>query len=230
MHAAADRMKEFTGVLVSRKYRPGQTYIQLLFRTTDDIQLCLSRNLHMVRELRLGQTYQVHGQRYSMGQKEYVHDPVPTLIQSSTGKRRAWFAASAICLTLLLGAGGVFALQSGNDPAPAPAPKFQNSAEGQQTLSEQTEEPQPEPTDTPSSTDQPASDTVVPTTTSSTPAASTRSTTTRSSRTTSKPATQSTTQTPETPPQEPPVEETPPEPTPGPPADPPAEPPTEPTP
>ena len=116
---------EFTGVLVGRKYRPGHTYVQLIFRTADGIQLSLSRNIQMVRGLNPGQAYHVQGLMHSVGQKIFVRDPMVTLIQRSSSNRHAWLAMGTAGLVLFLGAGGVFALMPDN---PTPTTQIKNQA------------------------------------------------------------------------------------------------------
>jgi hypothetical protein len=225
MHAPVDHMKEFKGVLVSRKYRPGHSYIQLLFQTADDLQLCLSRNVQMVRELQLGQTYQVSGHKYTVGQVEYVRDPVPTLVQPGSGKRRLWFASGAVCLVLLLGVGGLIAMQS-KGSAPAKQPKRKAPAASPQTLSEQTEGSLPSSTTSGDSTEQPTPETTpapVPRSARSTPASTSPAPTPPAPQ----PVTPQSPPPATPPPPPPPPEETPPE---EPPTEPPAEPPAEPTP
>ncbi|MDN5275141.1 MAG: hypothetical protein JWP06_1042 [Candidatus Saccharibacteria bacterium] len=71
---------EFMGVLVDRQYTTGQKYAQLVFETAEGIRLSLSRNINMVRSLRLGLTYKVKGPEHTVGQKRYVHEPTATLV------------------------------------------------------------------------------------------------------------------------------------------------------
>jgi hypothetical protein len=232
MHAAAGDVKEFRGVLVSRKYRPGRKYIQLLFQAGDDLRLCLSQDIDLVRRLQPGQMYQVRGPEYVIGQKPCVCDPLIGLVEPSTGKKRVWFAVGATCLVLLLGMGGVLAMQS-----PAPPEKSRDpvptTKQSQQTLSEQTEEPAPDTADTTPSATQQTPPITTPTTTPVTPSPTTTRTSGRRAPSTSTPSTQTTQPTAPAqasvqPSPSPPVpeEETPPEP---PPEEPPAEPPADPT-
>ena len=187
MHRITGQTREFTGVLLSRKYRPGQRYIQLLFKSADSIQLCLSQDVHMVRELRLGQAYHVSGQEAVVAQKLCLRDPAVTLISQPSSKRRVGLVAGVASVVLLLGVGGgVMALQSDETKPTNAQTKYQPMATGQQqTLSEQTEESQPEPTDTATDKPQPSTPTVTPTT-PTIPVVTTPSNTTRSSRTTPK--------------------------------------------
>lgn len=229
MYAAADHIKEFEGVLVSRKYRPGHDYIQLVFKVGDDLQLCLSQNVQMVRGLRLGETYYVQGQRHVIGQRQYVRNPAVTLVETEAAgsKRRLWFVGSAACLVFLLGVGGVFALFS-DDPKPTKQPRRNAASESQQTLSAQTEEPQPESstTTTPETTTAPAPSTTAPTAAPR----QTRNTTAPSSTPTPPPPVQpSTPPSPPAAPPPPPAEETtPPAENPDPPSETPPEPPADP--
>lgn len=72
----------FTGVLVSRHYKPGQKYVQFVFQTAEGIRLSLSRNAQMVRTLDIGQKYSVEGQEYAVGKKTFVHEPTTLPIQT----------------------------------------------------------------------------------------------------------------------------------------------------
>jgi hypothetical protein len=81
MDASADNMAGFTGVLVGRRYKAGQKYIQLAFNTTEGLRLSLSRNLRMVRALSMGKTYHVEGPEIILGEKVFIKEPVATLIQ-----------------------------------------------------------------------------------------------------------------------------------------------------
>jgi hypothetical protein len=90
MYAAAGNMSSFTGVLVRRQYKPGQKYIQLLFKTPQGIKLALTRDPQMVRSLTEGRIYNVEGQEYSLGDKTAVQDAtVAPIISNKFSKKRA---------------------------------------------------------------------------------------------------------------------------------------------
>ena len=74
---------EFMGILVDRQYIAGQKYAQLVFETAEGIRLSISRNVNMVRSLRLGLTYKVKGPEHAVGQKRYVHEPTTTLVSAT---------------------------------------------------------------------------------------------------------------------------------------------------
>jgi hypothetical protein len=107
MDAAADNMVDFTGVLVGRRYRPGQKYIQLVFNTTEGLRLSLSRNLQMVRSLSIGNTYRIKGTEYAFGEKIFIKEPTATLVQSEGsffGRHKILvLVAAAVTITCTLG-------------------------------------------------------------------------------------------------------------------------------
>jgi hypothetical protein len=119
MYAPAGNMTGFTGTLVGRRYQPGQKYIQLVFKTTEGLKLSLSRNLNMVRSLRVGLTYWVEGPEISLKQKTYIHEPIATLVQPTTSlfkRYRIIFATTAVVI-VLGAAGSVLALKKDSTPS-----------------------------------------------------------------------------------------------------------------
>jgi hypothetical protein len=84
MYASAGNVTNFTGVLLRRQYKPGQKYIQLIFKTTDGLKLSLSRNIQMVKDLHEGKTYHVKGLEYVHGQKTFIHEPTAQLVSKKT--------------------------------------------------------------------------------------------------------------------------------------------------
>jgi hypothetical protein len=107
MDAAADNLTGFTGVLVGRRYRPGQKYIQLVFKTTEGLKLSLSRNLQMVRSLSVGNTYHVEGAEYVLGKKVVIKEPTANLVQSkgSFFGRHKVLVSVMVALTITSAAG-----------------------------------------------------------------------------------------------------------------------------
>ena len=109
---------EFTGVLVDRQYTTGQKYAQLVFETAEGIRLSLSRNIDMVRSLRLGLTYKVSGLERTVGQKSYIHGPTATLVSANKlsliSKRYKIFIPLAISLVVVLSGVGVLAYATHN--------------------------------------------------------------------------------------------------------------------
>jgi hypothetical protein len=125
MYAPAGNMTGFTGTLVGRRYKPGQKYIQLVFKTTEGFKLSLSRNLNMVRSLSVGLTYWVEGPEVCLEQKTFIHEPVATLVQpkSSLFKRyRVFFAMGAVVMVVVI-AGSVIALTKPSTPSAQPVAK-----------------------------------------------------------------------------------------------------------
>jgi hypothetical protein len=133
MYASSQELADFTGVLVQRQYKPGQKYIQLVFKTAEGLQLSLSRNLEMVRSLSVGNTYHVRGQQHTLGRKQYIHEPVAvpiTVRPSFLRHHRRVLAATAVCLVIVSGSGTAFMLA--HSPAsPKPSASSANVAKPQ---------------------------------------------------------------------------------------------------
>jgi hypothetical protein len=104
MYAPAGNISDFTGVLVRRQYKPGEKYIQLLFKTDKGFRLTLTRNPQMVGSLNEGQTYHVEGQQYVIGQKTVIHEPKATLLASKPGffRKNKWFIAASIAAVIIV--------------------------------------------------------------------------------------------------------------------------------
>jgi hypothetical protein len=101
-YAPAQNMATFTGTLVGRRYKPGQKYIQLVFKTAEGLRLSLTRDLHTVRQLTMGQTYQIEGSEYIQGQKSFIYEPKASLVQprAKSLKKRKIVIASVILLVI----------------------------------------------------------------------------------------------------------------------------------
>jgi hypothetical protein len=104
MEASAGSMTQFTGTLVGRQYKPGQKYIQLVFKTAEGLHLSITRNLQMVRSLSVGNTYQVKGEIFTLGKKKVIREPVAILVQPQAKKafykRRSLIIVSAAVLLI----------------------------------------------------------------------------------------------------------------------------------
>jgi hypothetical protein len=164
MYAPAGNMTGFTGTLVGRRYQPGQKYIQLVFKTTEGLKLSLSRNLNMVRSLRVGLTYWVEGPEISLKQKTYIHEPIATLVQPTTSLfKRYRIIFATIAVVIVLGAAGsVLALKK--DSTPSASQPQAPAAATEETVTPQTKDT----TDTaPTSTEQDQLVARAPSTTSS---------------------------------------------------------------
>jgi hypothetical protein len=99
----------FDGTLVRRQYRPGQKYIQLVFKTAGDTKLSLSRNARLAKSLEIGQKYRVHGEEYQVGDRLYIHEPTATpLPYTSKGSRKLRYAGFGL-VALALAGGATFA-------------------------------------------------------------------------------------------------------------------------
>jgi hypothetical protein len=120
MEASAGSMTQFTGTLVGRQYKPGQKYIQLVFKTAEGLHLSITRNLQMVRSLSVGKTYHVKGEEFTLGKKQVIREPVAILVQPKLAlrKRRYLIITGAVVL-LAAGTAGAVSLKSPHGTAPA---------------------------------------------------------------------------------------------------------------
>lgn len=116
---------EFMGVLVDRQYTTGQKYAQLVFETAEGIRLSLSRNINMVRSLRLGLTYKVKGLERTVGQKRYIHEPIATLVTANKlsliSKRYKILIPITACLIVVLGGVGALTYAAHSTSTNSPA-------------------------------------------------------------------------------------------------------------
>ena len=112
---------EFMGVLVDRKYTSSQRCVQLVFDTAEGIRLSLSRNVDLVRSLKLGLTYRINGPEHVVGQKRYIHEPTATLVpvteSPSFFRRYKILIPAAIGLVVVLGGAGAWAYISADSQA-----------------------------------------------------------------------------------------------------------------
>ncbi len=107
----------FVGTLVRRQYKPGQRYIQLVFETPTDTKLSLSRNLDMVRSLKVGETYRIEGAERLLGNKKYIYEPVAIPLPRSSKKSRTLrFAAFGGVACLLIAGGVITSAQLRDEP------------------------------------------------------------------------------------------------------------------
>jgi hypothetical protein len=114
MYATAGDMSSFTGTLLRRQYKPGQKYIQLLFKTPQGVKLALTRDPKMVETLSEGKIYKVEGQDFIIGDKKAVQDPVVAPIQPGIfSKKRAIVLSVAMFLILGVSAYAFFPAKHG---------------------------------------------------------------------------------------------------------------------
>jgi hypothetical protein len=125
MYAQAGNMSDFTGVLVRRQYKPGEKYIQLLFKTDDGLRLTVTRNPKMVSSLDEGQMYHVEGQQYNIGQKTVIREPKATLLKSEPGfvRKNKWFIAASIIAVIIVAAVFSLLFKSPHSSANSATPK-----------------------------------------------------------------------------------------------------------
>lgn len=125
---AAVGMADFAGEFVKLHYRPGQKFIQLIFRTPEGDCLSLSRNVKMARSLVPGQTYTVQGEIRMLGKKQYVHEP--TVVQakgaSAAASRLPFVRAHAralaiVAIVVALAVAGTLVLTNKDTPPPVTA-------------------------------------------------------------------------------------------------------------
>jgi hypothetical protein len=128
MNASIEEFADFNGVLVERHYKPGEKYIQLVFKTSEGLKLSLSRNLKMVQRLKVGHSYNVKGPQYTVGEKSFVQDPIATLIlkevtkKAETNINRRFIYTVLSILVLIVGSVSALAFSSqgptlANDPS-----------------------------------------------------------------------------------------------------------------
>jgi hypothetical protein len=115
MYTPAGNAADFTGVLVRRQWKPGQKYVQLIFRTTEGMKLSITRNIQLVRTLKEGLTYRVKGQEYTVGKKTIIHEPVTTLIEAKRAPRRRLYIGFAAVIVV----GGISSALVLTKPTPA---------------------------------------------------------------------------------------------------------------
>jgi hypothetical protein len=110
-YAPVENMAAFTGTLIGRRYKPGQKYIQLVFKTAEGLRLSLTRDLQTVRLLNVGQKYYIEGPQYVHGQKTFIYEPKASPVQTKTGlvtRRKALVAG--LVLIAIAGSAGAMAL------------------------------------------------------------------------------------------------------------------------
>jgi hypothetical protein len=103
IYANAGGSSDFTGVLVRRQYKPGQKYMQLLFKTADGVKLSISRNPKLVESLDEGRTYHIEGQEYKVGDKVLIHEPTATLVQNKLFSKKHFIIAGIVILLVISG-------------------------------------------------------------------------------------------------------------------------------
>jgi hypothetical protein len=110
-YAPVENMAAFTGTLVGRRYKPGQKYIQLVFKTAEGLRLSLTRDLQTVRLLNVGQKYYIEGPEYVHGQKTFIYEPKASPVQTKSGfvTRRKALAVGVVLITIA-GTAGAMAL------------------------------------------------------------------------------------------------------------------------
>jgi cytoskeletal protein RodZ len=138
MYAQAGSVTDFKGVLIRRQYKPGQKYIQLIFKTTDGLRLTVTRNPQMVDSLNEGKMYHVEGQLYNIGQKTVIREPKATLLKSEPGFliKNKWFIAASVVAVIIVAAVFSLLFKSPHSSANSATPK-EDKANAQTKKSEE---------------------------------------------------------------------------------------------
>ncbi|MDB5184732.1 MAG: hypothetical protein JWN38_540 [Candidatus Saccharibacteria bacterium] len=119
---AAESDFSFVGTLVKRQYKPGQRYVQFLFENDEDSMLTVSRNLRLIRGLKIGGLYRVEGPEYELGDKRYIQEPsrvvsltyaAPEELPSTRSLKLAMMAAFA-SIVVVVGLVLVFGVHNGS--------------------------------------------------------------------------------------------------------------------
>ncbi|HSH56239.1 MAG TPA: hypothetical protein VK983_05460 [Candidatus Limnocylindrales bacterium] len=150
MQSVATGSVNITGVLIGRHYKPGQKYIQLLFKTAGGMHLSLTRDMRMAKALAVGETYKVAGKQYARDGKKFILEPLATLVVQPvvrSKKRTRVMVSAAIAVIVMAGAGmTVFAAtMSRATPEPNPAPSKKSDSIPAVTVPETSEVVQVEP-------------------------------------------------------------------------------------
>jgi hypothetical protein len=114
--------------------------VQLVFKGARESQLTLSRNMRLVRSLKVGEAYQLIGPEYQLGDKTYIHEPkaipVESIEMAPRHSKKRWILASAAAFVVML-TGTVFAARhfaaSSKAQAQAGAPTQQTGVQGSST-------------------------------------------------------------------------------------------------
>lgn len=128
----------FTGVLIKRDYKPGQDYVQLIFKGAKETKLSISRNVTAMKHLTIGGTYKLTGREYKHGAKTYLRDPKTIPVTATKKSHKKLIFASIAGFSALLVAGGALAVyQVKRSSAVLPATtteQVQIEAESNETL------------------------------------------------------------------------------------------------
>jgi hypothetical protein len=107
---------DFKGLLLQRRYKPGQKYVLLLFRTDEGLRFCLNDNIGFVRSMSIGNVYRVRGVERTTGHKTYLtmHSAKRIRSKRSIIRRRMGLVTSAASLIIILGFVGTSLLSHHN--------------------------------------------------------------------------------------------------------------------
>ena len=133
----------FTGVLVRRDYKPGQDYVQLIFKGAHETKLSISKNIMLMKSLTIGEKYRLVGREYKYGSKSYIREPkaIPLSAPKSTSRKKILLIASIATVLATLTSGVAYAaLQNGTAAPSTPAVNQQAADNKSDVLPATTEE------------------------------------------------------------------------------------------
>lgn len=99
----SSRDVNFTGRLVRRQYKPGQKYVQLIFKTDHENKISLSRNPRLVKALKVGATYKISGQQFTLGDKSFIKEPRAIPVSDAPRSKKWLMVASGFATFILIG-------------------------------------------------------------------------------------------------------------------------------
>ncbi len=99
---------DFKGMLLQKRYKPGQRYVLLLFRTDKGLRFCLCKSHTLVESMLIGRRYRVRGREYTREHTTYLNMSSAKLVRSKVAviKKRLGIMASAASLVIIVGAIG----------------------------------------------------------------------------------------------------------------------------
>jgi hypothetical protein len=108
----------FKGTLLQRRYKPGQAYVLLLFRTDNGLRYGLSKNLRLAQSMLIGNQYSVKGREYTTGHKTYLNMISATVVRPRHARfrKRIGLLASAASLVIIVGSVSTSFLVHRNEP------------------------------------------------------------------------------------------------------------------
>lgn len=144
LQLSGEKVSGFTGVFVRRHDKPGQKYTQLVFETAEGMRLSLTNNATMVRGLTVGRKYYVSGQKYAIGAKTCIYDPVATPVEETAKFMRRHIRAigvTGILMAVVGVSGAAYAMTVDNATHAPVASSAKTSEQPAKTAASATEAP-----------------------------------------------------------------------------------------